>query len=162
MGVREARNAILIENKSGRVSQVPIDPTETILQGDLLMWDATNHVATKMTAAGDGANFLGVSDHSNPQYSAGTLTSDYTKSYLNVVQSALVRQLAGAAETLYALDTVEMITDAQHIQKTATAGNVVGVVDPGWAGAGGKTVAIGDEVKVWLKVPNARQVWSGR
>lgn len=160
--IREARNAILIESKSGRVSQVPIDPTETILQGDMLKWDGTNHWATKMTAAGDGANFVGVSDHSNPQYSAGTLTSDYTKSYVNVVQKALVREIAGAAETLVAFDTVEFVTDAQHIKKTATAANVVGIIDPGWAGSAGKTVAIGDEVKLWLKVPNTWNVFGGR
>lgn len=159
--IREARNAILIEAPKGRVSQVPIDPSETVLQGDLMMWDDTNHVATKMTAAADGANFLGVSDHSNPQYSAGTLTSAFTKSYLNIVQAALVRMIAGKAETLQAFQTVEMVTDAQHVQGTATAANVIGIVDPGWAGASGKAVAIGDEVKLWLKVPNARAVWSG-
>lgn len=160
--IREARNAILIESKSGRVSQVPIDPTETILQGDMLKWDGTNHWATKMTAAADGANFVGVSDHSNPQYSAGTLTADYTKSYLNVVQKALVRMIAGFAETLYPFDTVEWVTDAQHTKKTVTAANVVAIVDPGWAGVGGKAVAIGDEVKMWLKVPNAWNVFVGR
>ena len=52
-----------------------------------------------------------------------------------------------------AFDTLEMVTDAQHVQKTATAANTVGVVDPGWATAAGKTVAIGDEIKLWLKVP---------
>lgn len=162
MSVREARNAILIENKSGRVSQVPIDPTETILQGDMLKWDGTLHVATKMAAAADGANYIGVSDHSNPQLSAGSLTSDYTKSYLNVVQSGLVRMIAGFAETLYPFDTLEFVTDAQHTKKTATAANVVGVVDPGWAGAAGKAVVIGDDVKMWLKVKDDFQVWSGR
>lgn len=157
MAVREARNAILIEDKSGRVSQVPIDATETIYQGDQMMWDGTNHRATKMTAAGDGANFLGLSDHTNPQYTAGTLTSDYTKAYTNIVQSGLVRQIAGAAETLYGFDPVEFVTDAQHVKKTATAANAIGFVDPGWATAAGKTVAIGDEVKLWLKV---KPVWS--
>jgi len=152
---REARNAVKIEAKSGRVSQVPIDPTETIYAGDLLKWDDTNHRATKMTASADGATFMGMSDHTNPQYTAGTLTSDYTKSYTNVVQLGLVSMIAGAAETLHAFNTVEMVTDAQHIRKTVTAANVVGVIDPGWAGTGGKLVAIGDEVKIWLKVRSA-------
>ena len=159
---REARNAILIENKSGRVSQVPIDPTETILQGDLLKWDDTNHRATKMTAAADGADFLGVADHSNPQYTAGTLTSDYTKSYLNVVQSALVAMIAGASETLHSFKPLEFVTDAQHVKSSSTAANVIGVVDPGWAGVAGKAVVSGDLVKMWLKPEAKYAVWSGR
>ncbi len=162
MATREARNAVKIENKSGRVSQVPIDPTETILQGDLMKWDGTNHRATKMTASADGADFIGMSDHSNPQATAGSLTTDYTKSYTNIVQSALVVMLAGAAETLHGWDTVEMVTNAQSIRKTVTAANVVGVVDPGWAGSGGKLVAIGDEVKIWLKVKAAYQAFGQR
>jgi hypothetical protein len=158
--IREARNAILIENKSGRVSQVPIDPTETIYQGDLVFLDTG--LATKMTAAADAADFLGVSDHTNPQSTAGILTSDYTKSYINVVQSGLVGMIAGAAETLTAFQPVRMITDAQHVRSTTTAAEVVGIVDPGWAGAAGKTVAIGDLVKIWLKVPARLQVWGPR
>jgi hypothetical protein len=153
MAVREARNAILIESKSGRISQIPIDPTETIMQGDLLKWDNANHRATKMTAAADGPTFLGVSDHTNPQYSAGVLTADYTKGYTNVVQSGLVRMIAGAAETLHAFDDLELVTDAQHVKSTATPANAVGVVDPGWATVAGKVVAVGDEIKLWLKVP---------
>ncbi len=160
--IREARNAVLIESKSGRISQVPIDPAETIYQGDLLMWDGTNHRATKMTANTDGANFIGISDHTNPQYSQGILTSDYTKAYVNVVQCGLVRLIAGNAETLYGYDTVEFVTDAQHVKKTATGANVVGVVDPAWASAAGKTVAVGDEIKVWLKVPNLFNAFEGR
>ena len=162
MANREARNAILIEGKSGRVSQVPIDPTETILQGDMMKWDGTNHRVTKMAAAADGALFVGVADHTNPQMSAGTLTNDYTVAYTNIVQLALVRMIAGFAETLHAFDTLEMVTDAQHTKKTATAANVVGVVDPGWATNAGKTVAIGDEVKLWLKVPNTYVGFGGR
>lgn len=161
--IREARNAILIESKSGRFSQVPIDATETILQGDLLYWDTSAKRATKLTTATDGVYFVGVADHSNPQYSAGILTSDYTVAYTNVVQSALVRMIAGANETLQGLDILEMVTDAQHVKKSSTAGNVVGLVDPAWAGAGaGRAVLIGDEIKLWLKVPSAYQVWVGR
>jgi hypothetical protein len=161
MAVREALNAILIEDKSGRVSQVPIDPTETIMQGDMMKWDAAAHRCTKMAAAADGALFVGVSDHTNPQYTAGTLTTNYTTPYTNIVQSALVRMIAGKAETLYGYDTLEMITDAQHVQKTATAANIVGVVDPGWATVAGKTVAIGDEIKLWLKIPKLYAAFSG-
>jgi environmental stress-induced protein Ves len=162
MANREARNAILIEAKSGRISQIPIDPTETILQGDMMKWDAAQHRVTKMAAAADGALFVGVADHTNPQMSAGTLTADYTVAYTNIVQSALVRMIAGFAETLYGYDTVEFVTDAQHTKKTATGANVIGVVDPGWASVAGKTVAIGDEVKIWLKVPNTYVGFGGR
>lgn len=160
MAIREARNAIKIENKSGRVSQVPIDPTETIYQGDLLFLDSG--LATKMTAAADAADFLGISDHTNPQTTAGTLTSDYTKSYTNIVQSGLVEMIAGAAETLTGFQALEMVTDAQHVKSSTTAANVVGIVDPGWAGAAGKAVVIGDYVKMWLKVPSRLQVWGPR
>lgn len=157
---REARNAILIENRSGRVSQVPIDPTETILQGDMVFLDSG--LATKMTTAADAADFLGISDHTNPQATAGTLTSDFTKSYINVVQSGLVAMIAGASETLSAWEELEMVTDAQHVKSTGTAARVVGVVDPGWAGAAGKAVVAGDLVKMWLKVPARYQVWGPR
>jgi len=162
MAIREARNAILIEGKSGRVSQVPIDPTETILQGDMVKWNVGTHRVTKMAAAADAALFVGVADHTNPQTTAGTLTTNYTLPYTNVVQLALVRMIAGAAETLHAFDILEMVTDAQHVQKTVTAANTVGVVDPGWATNAGKTVAIGDEIKLWLKVPNAYVGFGGR
>jgi len=157
---REARNAILIENRSGRVSQVPIDPTETIFQGDMVY--LANNLATKMTAAGDAADFLGVSDHTNPQYTAGSLTQNYTKPYINVVQSALVAMIAGAAETLYPFQALRMVTDPQHVRATTNAAEVVGIVDPGWAGGVGKLVAIGDLVKMWLKVPAGLQVWGPR
>jgi hypothetical protein len=160
MSVREARNAIKIENKSGRVSQVPIDPTESIYQGDMVFWDAG--LATKMTVAGDADNFLGISDHTNPQRTGGTLTDDYTKSYINVVQSALVEMIAGANETLSAFQNLEMVTDAQHVKSSSTVANIVGIVDPGWAGAAGKAVVIGDMVKMWLKVPARWQVWGPR
>lgn len=161
--VREARNAIRIEAKSGRLSQVPIDPTETIYQGDLCMMDITSPgiYATKLTTSTDGANFVGMSDHTNPQYTAGSLTSNYTKAYINIVQIALVSLIAGANETLHAFDTVEMVTDAQSVRKTATAGNVVAIVDPAWAGQA-KAVVIGDEVLGWLKVPAKFAVWQGR
>jgi hypothetical protein len=160
--IREARNAIKIEAKSGRVSQVAIDPTETILQGDMVKFVSASGNATKMAAPADGATFLGISDHTNPQRTAGTLTQDYTKSYINVVQSGLVSLIAGAAETLKPFQSVEMVTDAQHIKSSATAANGIGIVYPGGAGRAGKAVAIGDEVKVWLKVPTTLQVWGPR
>lgn len=163
--IREARNAILIEGKSGRVSQVPIDPTETILQGDLLFFNTGGaaNLATKITTAADGATFIGVADHSNPQATAGSLTSDYTKSYLNVVQLGLVAMIAGAAETLTAFQPLEMVTDAQHVKSSSTATQIVGVVDPGWAGGGaGKTVAIGDVIKMWLRVDSDYMAFGGR
>lgn len=159
---REARNAVKIENKSGRISQVPIDPTETIFQGDMLKFVAATGLATKMTAAADGVNFLGISDHTNPQASAGSLTTDYTKSYTNVVQSGLVEMIAGANETLKPFDAVEFVTDAQHVAKSAVRVRAVGFVDPGWSGAAGKAVVIGDPVKIWLKVAPWYNAFGGR
>lgn len=154
MATREARNAIKIENKSGRISQVPIDPTETIFQGDMLKWVDASHQATKMTAAADGSLFLGICDHTNPQYTGGTLTTDYTKSYVNVVQSGMVELIAGASETLHAFRAVEFVTNAQTIQGSNVRVRAIGFVDPGWAGVAGKAVVAGDLVKVWLKVPS--------
>jgi hypothetical protein len=160
--VREARNAIKLENRSGRVSQVPIDPTETIFAGDMVCLAAGNKLATKLTTAADAADFLGVCDHTNPQYTAGSLTTNYTKPYVNVVQSGLVEMIAGAIETLDPWQAVEMVTDAQHVKSSTTAANVVGIVDPGWAGPTGKAVIVGDYVKFWLKVPAMLQVWGPR
>lgn len=161
--IREARNASKIAAKSGDLSQLPIDPTETILQGDLLFWDTSLKLATKMTTAADGATFCGVSDHSNPQATAGSLTSDYTLPYTKVLQIGLVEMIAGAAETLTAFQPLEMVTDAQHVKSSSTATQIVGVVDPGWSGGGvGKTVAIGDVIKMWLRVDSDYMAFGGR
>lgn len=145
---RESRNAILIEN--WRVSRVPIDPTETIYAGDMMVWDAGNARATKATAASAGT-FMGVSDHANPVPTSGILTQNQQLSITNIVQSGLVEMEAG--EELANCKPFEIVTvgaDAQTVVKTgATNNNKVGFLD---TTCNGKTYAIGDRVPIWLVV----------
>lgn len=157
MAVREKRNAIKIEG--WRVSRVPIDPTETILQGDMMAWvDATKR-ATKLTAAASGAQFCGVSDTSNPVETAGTLTSDTAESRINLVQQGLVEMIAGEIMTVFPFDLLTVGADSQTVIKTgASAANKVGVGDTAY-GAGGKTFAVGDLVKMWITVKDLYRVF---
>jgi hypothetical protein len=151
MATREARNANKIEG--WRLSRVPIDPTETIYQGDMLAWDTANRRATKITVSGapSGATFVGVADHTNPVQTTGMLTSDTAESRMNVLQQGLVEMIAEATETYYPFDTLIVGNNAQSVKKGST--NAVGFVDPSVA-ATGKAVTAGDYILMWLKVPD--------
>lgn len=157
MAVREKRNAIKIEG--WRLGRVPIDPTETIYQGDMLAWNDSLKLATKLTAAASGAQFCGVSETTNPVETVGSLTSDTTKPRVNVMQQGLVEMVAGETMTLYPFDLLTVGADAQTVVKTgATSGNKVGICDTA-VGAGGKAVVAGDLVKMWLTVKDLYRVW---
>jgi len=149
--VREARNANKIEH--WRLSRVPIDPTETILQGDMLVWDAGRFRATKLAGAASGANFVGVSDTSNPIMAAGVLSTDFQSPRVNVLQAGLVEMIMGEAVSGFPFDNVTVGADSQTVLKTgATGANRVGVIDTSY-GATGKLFAAGDPILIWLKVP---------
>jgi len=157
LAVREKRNAIKIEG--WRVSRVPIDPTETILQGDMMAWVDATKLATKLTNAASGAQFCGVSDTSNPVETAGTLTSDSAQARVNLVQQGLVEMIAGETMTVYPFDLLTVGADSQTVIKTgATSGNKVGIGDTAY-GASGKAVVAGDLVKVWVTVKDLYRVF---
>lgn len=150
MASRERINRVKIEH--WRLSRVPIDATETIYQGDLLVWSTALKLATKGTAT-SAASFLGMSDTTNPIETVGStrFLSDSSKAYVNVIQTGLVELIAGTSETIYPFDTLVVSSDAQTVVKGAS--NPIGIADPGWAGTAGKAVVAGDLVKFWLRVP---------
>lgn len=153
MAVRERINRVKIEH--WRLSRVPVSASATIYQGDALAWNDSVHQATQLTAAASGAQFIGISDTTNPIETAGSTTflSDTTKAYVNVIQKGLVEMIAGTSETMYPFNTVDIGADAQTVVKGST--NAIGIVDPGWATVSGKAVVLGDLVKIWLRVPKA-------
>lgn len=162
MSVRERINRVKIEG--WRVSRVPINPSETIYQGDLLVWVSGNHRAEKPTATSgwvDAANFIGMAEKSNPVETAGStrFLSDQTTTIMNVLQMGLVEVIIGEAITIYPLDNLTLGADAQTVLKTgATSNNRVGLVDPAY-GASGKAVSAGDVIRMWVKVPDAQRVF---
>ena len=155
MATRERINRVKIE--AWRVSRVPIDKTETIYQGDLLVWDVANRRATKAVSA-SGSTFVGMSDTSNPIETVGSTTylSDSQSPRVNVIQSGLVEVIWAANETIYPFDEVVIASnDAQHCEVGSS--NPIGIVDPSY-GAAGKVISSGDLVKIWLRVPDAYRV----
>lgn len=150
MGVREILNRVKIEG--WRLSRVPIDPTGTIYQGDMLVWNASTYVA-ETAASGASLNFVGVSDTTNPVETAGStrFLSNTQNPRVNVIQQGLVGLLCGEATTYYPFDAVT-VADIQHVKKTGVgANNTIGFVDPG-VGAAGKAYVLGDEIPIWLTV----------
>lgn len=153
MSVRESINRVKIEG--WRVSRVPVNSEEDIYQGDLLCWDTANKRATRLTVAGSGANFIGMSDTKVSMETAGSSTflNPTKATRVNVIQQGLVEVIWGAAETVYPFDTVTISgTDAQTCQKGAS--NVIGFVDPAY-GSAGKVAATGELIRIWLKVADS-------
>lgn len=150
MASREILNKVLIE--VFRVSRVPCDPDETIYQGDLLVWDGDNKRATKAVST-SGAEFLGMSDTTNPIETAGStrFLSDSKSARLNVVQKGLVEVICDENVTIYPGDWVKLDDNAQKVVKSgATSSNGIGIVDYSY-GAAGKAVTTGTLIKIWLK-----------
>lgn len=158
VAVRERTNRIKIEG--WRVSRVPIDPTATIYQGDLLCWSAALGAAGTATDAASGASFLGVSDTSNPIETIGspTFLSNPSSPRVNVVQAGLVEMICEASHTWLPFDPVYIgATDAQHIKHSGT--NIIGYVDPA-VGSTGVAKVTGDLLKFWLSVPKKYAAFS--
>lgn len=162
MAVREKINRVKLEG--WRVSRVPVDPAETIYQGDLLVWSSGSHIATKPTATSgwvDAASFVGMAEKSNPVETAGSTSflSNPTSALMNVLQFGLVEVIMEEAVTVYPFDNVIMGADAQSVRKTgATNSNRCGIVDPAY-GASGKACSAGDLIRIWLKVPDNQRVF---
>jgi len=125
------RNNILVEQN--RISGVPIDTTASINAGDMLKWDAANHIAKPVEAGDAGstvaaAAFIGVSQDTNPITSIGkTLPTPR----LNVVNKGLIEFYADDNATYYPGDYVCLGSDPQKVKKTAaSSSNAIGVVAP--------------------------------
>lgn len=157
MATRESINRVKIE--AWRVSRVPVSTDESILQGDLLVWDSANKRATKATAA-SAATFIGMSDTKNQIETVGSSTflSDTKLPRVNVIQQGLVEVIWGVSETVYPFDEVILdsaVGNAQTCKKGSV--NPVGIVDPSY-GSAGTAITSGDLVRIWLRVPNAYRV----
>lgn len=133
---------------------VGIDPAVTVYQGDAICFDVYTHLAIPAVST-SGAQFMGISDTTNPVETAGspTFLSNQAYGFINVVQHGLVELIAGTSETMKPFDTVVIGADAQHVVKGSS--NPIGVVDPKWATPSGKAVILGDMVRFWLRVPQA-------
>jgi hypothetical protein len=115
VATRESINRIKIEKF--RLSGVPIDPADAILQGDALAWSTGDKQAE---LAGPSATaFLGISETKNPIATMGDseLLSDLTSPRVNVIQQGLVERIAEHAETLYPFDHMTVGSDAQKASK---------------------------------------------
>lgn len=148
---RESTNWIKIEKN--RIGGVPIDPTETIYQGDALKWDGSAHAATK--AGPSATTFMGVSETKNPIATLGSpdLLGNLTNNKVNVITAGLIERIAEHAETLYGFDKLAIGSNDQKVSKLwATDANYAYVVDPKWATASGKAVVAGDSVRCWIHV----------
>lgn len=162
MAVRERINRVKIEG--WRVSRVPVDPAETVYQGDLLVWSTGSKIATKPTAVSgwvDAATFVGMAEKTNPVESAGSsrFVSDQKSALMNVLQMGLVEVIIQEAVTIYPFDNLIMGADAQSVLKTGSSANTrCGLVDPAY-GALGKATAAGDIIRMWVKVPDAYRVF---
>lgn len=163
MASRERINRVKIEG--WRVSRVPINSSETIYQGDLLVWSTGSKYATKPTATSgwvDAATFVGMAEGSNPVETAGStrFLSDIASARMNVLQMGLVEVIIGEAVTLYPFDKLTLGADAQTVLKTgADANNMVGIVDPAY-GTSGVAVTSGTVVRMWLRVPDTYRVFA--
>lgn len=159
MASREIINRVKIEG--WRLSRVPIAPTETVYQGDLMVWDSGNKVATKATS-GSTLEFLGMAETTNPIETIGStrFLTDSQSSRINVIQQGLVEVIIAENKTIYPFDLVTVNhNNAQEVRVTnATTNNQIGFVDPGY-GAAGKAVVSGDLIKVWLTVKSTYRAW---
>lgn len=151
MAQRERINRVKIEK--WRVSRIPIDPTETVFQGDAMAWNDATKLATKLTAAASGAQFMGLSETTNPMETAGStrFLTDPTEPRINVITEGLVELVAGEAMTAYPRDLVTLGADSQTVVKTgANSTNALGYIDPAYTAAG-TSIALGALVRFWLR-----------
>ncbi len=122
-------NNIKLEKE--RVAQVPINPATSFNSGDMMKWDAVNHVATP-TVAGDAGsataagNFIGVSNDTNPITS---LKQNLSPPRIAIVTRALVQFIIGDSANYFPGDLVTIGTDPQTVTKSnASAANAIGAV----------------------------------
>jgi hypothetical protein len=138
-------NVVKIEKE--RVSQVPINPATSFNSGDMMKWDAVNLVATPIVA-GDAApnsaaaNFIGVSNDTNPITSLGQTLNPPR---ITIVTRGMMLFTVDDNATYFPGDAVGFGSDPQKVKKTgASGGAVIGYVAPenSFSVSGGATQGI--------------------
>lgn len=113
-----------------RISNVPVNGSDTIHLGDNLKWDATNHCA-RPVVAGDAAsaaaatNFIGVSLDSQPIVS---LNENLPFLRVNICIKGMVQYTVDDNATYYPGDYVTFGAGPQLIRHTSGSGPYIGVV----------------------------------
>lgn len=134
-------NVVKIEKL--RVSQVPINLLTSFNSGDMMKWDPVNRVATPIVASDQAnstsaANFIGVSNDTNPITSLNQelgygLGGGYANvpSRITVITRAMCLFTCADNSTYYPGDAVTFGPDPQQIQKSgASGGAIIGYVAP--------------------------------
>jgi len=125
------RNNVKVEYQ--RLSRVPIDFSKTYHLGDILKWDATNHVAVPVEAADTNnasvaAAIIGVGLDAQP---IPSLNQNLENPRMNVCSKGLVELTVEDNSTYYPGDYVGIGTDPQKIVRAAGSSSVaMGVVAP--------------------------------
>lgn len=124
-------NVVLIEKE--RASQVPVNLNNPFNSGDMMIWDSVNLVAKAIAASDAGgvanaANFIGVSNDTNPIPSLG---QNLPVPRISIVTRGMCLFTADDNATYNPGDAVTFGSDPQKIRHTAASGSVViGYVAP--------------------------------
>jgi len=152
--VSQPFNVVKIEKE--RVSQVPINSATSFNSGDMMKWDPVNLVATPIVAgdaanATSAANFIGVSNDTNPITSlgqtlggSGALASGLPPRIAIITRGMCLFTVDDNA-TYFPGDAVTFGADPQKVRKTgASGGAIIGYVAPenSFSVSGGATQGI--------------------
>lgn len=124
-------NVIKVERS--RIARVPINPNTSFNSGDMMKWDSTNLVATPVVSgdaasAAAAANFIGVSNDTNPITS---LLQQLQPPEIVIINRAICEFTADDNATYNPGDSVTFGSDPQKVRHTsASGGAVIGVVAP--------------------------------
>jgi hypothetical protein len=124
-------NVVKIEKE--RVSQVPVNLATTFNSGDMMKWDPANLVATPIVAGDAGsaaaaANFIGVSNDTNP---IPSLLQNLPVARIAIITRGMCLFTCDDSATYYPGDAVTFGADPQKIRHTGASGTaVIGYVAP--------------------------------
>jgi hypothetical protein len=124
-------NVVKIEKE--RVSMVPVNLATSFNSGDMMKWDTANLVATPILTADAGsaaaaANFIGVSNDTNP---IANLGQNLPVPRIAIITRGICQFTADDNATYYPGDAVTFGADPQRVRHTgASATNVIGYVAP--------------------------------
>jgi len=123
------RNVVKVEQL--RVSGVPVNLATTFNSGDLMIWQpgyCTVRPATASDAgsASSAANFVGVSNDTNP---IANLGQNLPVARIAIITRGLVQMNVGDLATYFPGDLVTFGNDPQTVTKSgASSGNYIGIV----------------------------------
>jgi hypothetical protein len=124
-------NVVKIEKE--RVSQVPINNLTNFNSGDMMKWDPVNLVATPIVAsdaanATSAANFIGVSNDTNPITS---LLQPLVPPRITIITRGMCLFTVDDNSTYFPGDAVTFGADPQKVRKSgASGGAIIGYVAP--------------------------------